>query len=93
MPQIPSRMSVEKAFRKDVKRCKRRGKDLRKLWAIVELLHAGKPLPDRCKAHRLSGQWSRSFECHIEPDWLLVWDIHEGKLTLVGTGTHSDLFE
>jgi mRNA interferase YafQ len=46
------------------------------------------PLP-----HRLSGEWNRLWECHIEPDWLLIWDETEEKLTLVRTGTHADLFE
>ena len=97
MPRIPlpPGVSTDKAFRQDLKRCERRGKDLGKLWAVVKLLVGGEPLPDRYKAHPLSDRWGRrSFECHVEPDWLLVWvwDIYGGKLTLVRTGTHSDLF-
>lgn len=66
---------------------------LDKLWKIVELLVRGEPLPSRCRRHRLSGQWNRLWECHIESDWLLIWDEAEQTLTLVRTGTHADLFE
>ena len=79
-------------FEKDLKRVKRRGKDLNKLWAVLEDLMAGGELHSRHRAHRLSGQWSDFWECHIEPDWLLIWDRQEHALVLVRTGTHSDLF-
>lgn len=79
-------------FEKDLKRAKRRGKDLNKLWAVLEVLVAGGELHPRHRPHRLSGQWSDSWECHIEPDWLLIWDRQEDALVLVRTGTHSDLF-
>jgi mRNA interferase YafQ len=86
-------LRTTKQFDRDLRRAKRRGKTLAKLWEIVELLVQGQPLPARCRRHRLSGQWNRLWECHIEPDWLLIWDEAEQTLTLIRTGTHADLFE
>ena len=79
-------------FDRDSKRADKRGKDLDKLWRIVESLSRGEPLAARRRPHRLSGQWNRFWECHIEPDWLLIWDETETSLILVRTGTHADLF-
>lgn len=79
-------------FKKDLGRAKRRGKDLAKLRAVVEQLLAGQALDPRHRVHRLSGQWGHLWECHIEPDWLLVWDDTDDTLTLTRTGTHADLF-
>jgi mRNA interferase YafQ len=86
-------LRTTKQFDRDLRRAKRRGKTLDKLWQIVELLVRGEPLASRCRRHRLSGEWNRLWECHIEPDWLLIWDESEETLTLVRTGTHADLFE
>jgi mRNA interferase YafQ len=86
-------LRTTKQFERDLRRAKRRGKKLDRLWAIAELLVKGDPLPARCRRHRLSGDWDRLWECHIEPDWLLIWDETEQRLTLVRTGTHADLFE
>jgi mRNA interferase YafQ len=79
-------------FERDIKRASKRGKDLHKLWRIVESLSRGEPLAIRHRPHRLSGEWNRFWECHIEPDWLLIWDETETSLILVRTGTHADLF-
>lgn len=79
-------------FEKDVKKSKKRGKDLVKLWSVVDKLLNGKTLPVKNKNHKLSGNWYPHFECHIEPDWLLIYLIEDNTLTLVRTGTHSDLF-
>ena len=86
------RLLTTKRFERDLQRSKRRGKNLDKLWALVDRLLAGEPLDARNRAHRLSGDWSRSWECHIEPDWLLIWHVGENDLVLARTGTHSDLF-
>jgi mRNA interferase YafQ len=86
-------LRTTKQFERDLRRAKRRGKKLDRLWAIAELLVKGDPLPARCRRHRLSGDWDRLWECHIEPDWLLIWDETEQTFTLVRTGTHADLFE
>ena len=86
-------LRTTKQFERDQRRVKRRGKNLDKLWALVDLLLRDDPLPERCRRHRLPGQWNRFWECHIEPDWLLIWDETVEMLTLVRTGTHADLFE
>ena len=88
-----TRLRTTKRFERDVKRAQRRHKDLDKLWAVVERLIAGTPLEPQHHQHPLSGKWKRSWECHIEPDWLLIWQLQDGQLTLVRTGTHADLFE
>ena len=81
-------------FDKDLKRCKKRSLPLQKLFDVVNKLSMGMPLEPKHKVHKLSGNHEGQWECHIMPDWLLVWEIHEGelKLLLVRTGTHSDLF-
>lgn len=79
-------------FTRDVKRAKRRGKDLDKLWAIVDTLLLGEDLASRHRPHQLSGRWSSHWECHIESDWLLVWSYRDETLVLARTGTHADLF-
>ncbi len=79
-------------FVRDLKRARRRGKDLDKLWRVVEVLSAGSNLEPRHRTHRLSGPWSSHWECHIETDWLLIWTHLDDTLVLVRTGTHTDLF-
>ncbi len=79
-------------FRRDLKRARKRGKDLSTLGRIIDLLARNKPLPERCRPHKLLGQYSGLWECHIEPDWLLVWEAGEDYVQLVRTGTHADLF-
>ena len=86
------RLIIRSWFSKDLRRSKRRGKDLGKLWAVVDRLLAGHPLSPRLRAHRLPGQWARAWECYIEPDWLLVWHIDDDALVLTRTGTHAELF-
>ncbi len=80
-------------FKRDLRRTRKRGKDIEKLMRIVDKLLAGEPLDQQNRPHRLSGEWSPCRECHIEPDWLLIWDEAEDSVTLIRTGTHSDLFE
>ena len=86
------RLQTTRRLEKDLRLAGKRGKDLDKLWQVVERLLAGEPLDPRNRAHRLSGDWSRAWECHIEPDWLLVWHVDDDALILVRTGTHADLF-
>ena len=86
------RLLTTKRFERDVRLCKRRGKNLDKLWTVVDLLLAERPPDRRHRSHRLSGEWSRVWECHIEPDWLLIWHLDDDDLVLARTGTHSDLF-
>ena len=81
-------------FKKDVKLAGRRGKDLEKLKAVLELLIAGEHLPAHYKDHPLRGNFAGSRDCHIEPDWLLIYTLTEngGHVRFERTGTHSDLF-
>lgn len=81
-------------FKKDYKLAMKRGLKIDLLENIVTLLALGEPLPDKNKDHALSGNWAGHRECHIQPDWLLVYRIEENVLvlTLTRTGTHADLF-
>jgi len=81
-------------FKKDVKLADKRGKNLEKLKAVLDLLIAGDELPAPYKDHPLRGNFAGSRDCHIEPDWLLIYTLTENDthLRLERTGTHSDLF-
>jgi len=79
-------------FLKDRERSRKRGLNLNKLAHIVELLSEDQALPPRCRPHTLSGDWSDCWECHLGPDWLLIYRFEEDELHLIRTGTHSDLF-
>lgn len=80
------------SFKKDVKRMKKRGKDLDQLKTIIELLITDNSLPARYKDHSLTGNWSGWRDCHIESDWLLLYKLTAHELILGRTGTHADLF-
>ena len=82
-------------FKRDLKRVKKQGKKVEKLISVVNSLAEGKQLEERYKDHRLSGEYSDTRECHIEPDWLLIYQIADEKLSLVltRTGSHSELFK
>ncbi len=80
-------------FLKDLKLAKKRGYDIDKLEAIVDLLQAQQSLPPKNKDHTLTGEWNHHRECHIQPDWLLIYRIEATFLILERTGTHSDLFD
>lgn len=81
-------------FQKDVKRAQRRGYDMSLLTDIIRKLASGEALPAKNRDHALSGNYSGCRECHITPDWLLIYEIEEQQLFLylTRTGTHSDLF-
>ncbi len=83
-----------KKFQKDLKRVQRRGYDLSLLTEILKKLANGESLPEKNRDHLLTGNFSGCRECHITPDWLLVYEIYEEELLLylTRTGTHSDLF-
>jgi mRNA interferase YafQ len=80
-------------FRKDVKLAQRRGKHMNKLRDVILLLLHGNPLPPQYKDHPLKGRWQHYRDCHIEPDWVLIYKVDGNSLYLVRTGTHADLFE
>lgn len=81
-------------FKKDVKRADKRGKDLAKLREVLDRLIEGNPLPPEYKDHPLRGDFAGSRDCHIEPDWLLIYTLTEkgAHVRFERTGTHSDLF-
>ena len=87
------RLIATAQFKKDLRRVSKRGKDLHQLWTVVDKLQAKQPLDPTHRPHRLSGRWARFLECHIGPDWLLIWNQQGDVLTLVRTGTHTDLFD
>ena len=80
-------------FKADYKRCMKRGLDVSKLHAIIESLVAGNKLDARYKDHPLQGEYNDCRECHIQPDWLLIYMLTGSELVLVRTGTHTDLFD
>ena len=87
------RVSQTTQFSRDVKRIRKRGKDLAKLRKVVKQLAQGKPLHPRHRDHALVGHWQPARDCHVEPDWILIYTTDEEALRLERTGTHSDLFK
>lgn len=85
---------IENSFQRDLKLCKKRGYKLNKIHETITLLANEEKLPARFHNHRLSGNYEGFWECHIEPDWLLIYsvDLEKNTLYLVYTGTHSDLY-
>ena len=82
-------------FKKDLKLAKKQNKDLDKLFEVVNFLASGGTLDARYRDHDLSGNYKGTRECHIEPDWLLVYEIRDKVLVLMlyRLGTHSELFK
>jgi mRNA interferase YafQ len=86
------RLLTGAAFERDLRRMKRQGKDLDKIDAIVQRLREDVALPPRCRVHPLRGEWEGHWDCHVEPDWVLIYKLIPGTLILVRTGSHSQLF-
>jgi mRNA interferase YafQ len=86
-------LTTRRPSKKDVRRARRQGKDLDRLEAIVDLLQAEAGLPARCRLHRLHGDWAGHCDCHVAPDWILLYRVTEKELVLVRTGSHSELFQ
>ena len=80
-------------FKKDVKRMGNRGNKFEVFKKVIRKLVAGESLDSKYRDHLLVGQYKGTRECHIEPDWLLIYEVNETELLLVRTGTHSDLFK
>ncbi len=79
-------------FRKDVKTLVKRGFNTHKLKNVIGELSQSGTLSSSYRPHKLAGSYSGYFEAHIEPDWLIIWKNEPGRLKLIRTGTHSDLF-
>lgn len=86
------KVSQTTQFKKDIQRQQKRGKDLGKLKAVINLLAASQPLPPKNRDHALAGDWAGWRDCHVEPDWVLIYKLAPDELTLGRTGSHSDLF-
>ena len=86
-------VSQTKQFSRDIKKAIKRGKNLSKLRKLVTLLAIGEVLDKKYRDHSLIGQWQPARDCHIEPDWILIYTVTESTLRLERTGTHSDLFK
>ena len=87
-------IKYQAAFKRDYKRIVKRGYDTRLLEQVIELLAEQKPLPEKFRDHDLTGNYKGCRKCHIQPDWLLVYEVNNDELILylIRTGTHSDLF-
>jgi mRNA interferase YafQ len=81
-----------KQFDKDVKLARKRGKELEKLFVIMDELLEQKSLPVKNRDHVLTGNYAKRRECHIEPDWLLIYIPSREEIIFERTGSHSDLF-
>lgn len=85
---------MTKRFEKDIKRCIKRHYPMENLKEVIKLLEDTGKLPPKYRPHKLSGNYEGIWECHISPDWLLMWEQNDKELILlfVSTGTHSDMF-
>jgi mRNA interferase YafQ len=80
-------------FRKDLKKLIKRGKDIQKLKEVVRQIASGRMLDERHRDHALTGSLRGSRDCHVEPDWLLIYRKNQDSLYLERSGPHSDLFK
>ena len=87
-------IDLKNSFKKDFKLALKRGLNEEKLEEVLILLRQNGKLPPKYKAHILKGNYINLWECHIQPDWLLIWDQNDRirLITLIRTGTHSDMF-
>ncbi len=79
-------------FKRDYKQVLKRGCARQRMVEVLTLLVNEQPLPASCRPHKLGGEYSGYWECHLSPDWLLIYEYYEDELILRRTGTHSDLF-
>ena len=81
-------------FKKDLKRCVKRGLNMRLIYEVIHILEEKGALPIQYRPHKLMGDQRGIWECHIQPDWLMTWEQNNEQLTLLflQTGTHSDIF-
>lgn len=82
----------ENNFKKDVEKARKRGKNMEKLAITLTMLIEEKPLPAKYRNHKLQGDYNGFWECHIEPDWLLVYKKTKTEVVFTRLGTHADLF-
>lgn len=88
------RIEFGATFKKDYKRCFKRGLDMKIFEDVIERLQSDQTLPAKNRPHMLVGEWKGFCECHLAPDWLLIYDLSNlAVVALHRMGTHSDLFE
>ncbi|MGI8789018.1 MAG: type II toxin-antitoxin system YafQ family toxin [Pyrinomonadaceae bacterium] len=87
------KISITTQFKRDTKRVKKSGKDVEELKAVIAKLAAGENLEDKYRDHALTGSYRQTRECHLEPDWLLIYKCTKDELILIRTGSHSELFQ
>ena len=85
-------LNIATQYKRDRKRCIKRGYDMSLLNAVINTLRIPAPLPPENRDHPLSGNWINHQECHILSDWLLIYKVDGDQLYLARTGTHADLF-
>jgi len=89
----PRALVTTKSFERDLKRLRKRGKDIDRLWDVVEAIRLGHSLQPRHRDHPLSGAWQGFRDCHVEPDWVLIYQLDDEAVYLTRTGRHADLLE
>jgi mRNA interferase YafQ len=90
---VERNIEISTRFKRDLKRLRKRNKDLSKLEIVVALLRRGAELPEKYRNHPLRGNWVDHMDCHLEPDWLLLYQMTDKVIYLVRTGTHADIFK
>ncbi len=80
-------------FKRDIRKVLRRRKDIERLLSIIEALAEEKKLPSEYKDHPLTGNYKNKCDCHVEPDWILIYAVEDDELVLYRTGSHSELFK
>ena len=91
MPHFDIRLTKKAA--KGLVRVKKRGKDIPRFTRILSRMEYGEKLEERFRVHPLKGKYAGEYECHIEPDWLLIYHYEDDCLVLVDMGTHAELFD
>ena len=86
------RIHQTKAFKRDMRKMTRQGKDMAELYRVIEMLANGEVLEAKYLDHALTGNWKYHRDCHIRPDWLLIYRVTDGVLYLERTGSHTELF-
>ena len=86
-------LSYTKQFQKDFKKVQKRGKEIDKIKSVIKILVSKRKLATRFKDHKLVGNYQERRECHIEPDWLLIYKLTSQEIIFERTGSHSDLFK
>jgi mRNA interferase YafQ len=86
------KISQSTRFKRDIKKMKKQGRSITELKTLVAMLAERKQLPEKYKDHSLTGDYANYRECHIRPDWLLIYKVTADELQLARTGSHSELF-